>query len=231
MMLWARLTWQAPDPGGLVADLERRLEISSRPGGLVPGASLLDLGTALLEVRPWIHEGPADREYAAGRLLLEPVPGGEEPPGPGTGGAMTLAAFGWATVEVDRAERELDLWLGPPAGGEGGDEHLGARARLRRGAGLPGEWSIMLEPQREGRAAASLARDGEGPCAIYLRPAVGLAPWSQRARERRLRIGSERQGPLGRQVLLPGRPDGPHVIVTEGRSPLSPGSDAGTIAP
>jgi len=231
MTLWARLTWQVEDVAALAAGLERRLDVPSVPGGLVPGARLVDLGSAWLELRPWVREGPDDHPRPAGRLMLEPVEGGESPPATGAAIVMALAGFGWATVDLDRSERELSPWLGPRAGGEVADGHLGARVRLHRGLALPGEWSILLEPEREGRAAASLARDGEGPCAVYLRPVAGLDAWLGRAHQRDVRTGVVRGGPLGRQVLAPGPPAGPHVIVTEGRSRVSPGRDAGTIGP
>jgi len=243
MTLWARLTWQAKDPVAVAAELAQRLSVTVRPGGLVPGARRLGLGTAELEVRPWVREGPGDDPRAAGRLVLEPVPNGEEPPATGTEPEpLELVGLGWCTVELERAESELDPWLGPrpqgmPAGvevdGDGllADEHLGARARLREGAGLPGSWMVLLEPSTEGRAAAALARDGEGPCALYLRPAVGLDAWLDVARERGVTAGNHRDGPFGTQVLLTGSPAGPHVIVTEGRTPVSAAAEAGTIAP
>lgn len=234
MTLWARLTWQAREPAALAGELARRLEVTARPGGLVPGARLLRLGTAELEVRPWIREGPADGPRASGRLMLEPVPDGEEPPADDARDPVVLVGLGWATVELDRAEVELEMWLGPPAGGPGGaplDEHLGARARLRAGAGLPGAWTVLLEPSTEGRAAASLARDGEGPCALYLRPAAGLDAWVDAARERGVTSGSRAEGPFGAQVLLAAGPAGPHVIVTEGRSPVTETAPPGTIEP
>jgi hypothetical protein len=233
--LWARLTWQARDPDALAIDLARRLAVDTRPGGLVPGARLLDLGTAWLELRPWVREGPVDHPRTAGRLMLEPVPDGEVPPG--TSPALELVGLGWATVESDRAEAELAPWLGPRAGGEPLDETLGARARLRAGGGLPGSWTVILEPVTEGRAAASLARDGEGPCALYLAPAVGIDAWSAAARARGVTVGGPRPGPLGRQVLLAGgahgpglHAAGPHVIVTEAVRPMPDLGPAGTIA-
>jgi hypothetical protein len=230
--LWARLTWQAREPAALAAELAHRLGVPARPGGLVAGARLLGLATAVLEVRPWIREGPDDAPRAAGRLMLEPVPDGEDPPAPGPEpAAMALVGLGWATVELDRAETELDMWLGPRADGPLEDEHLGAGVRLRRGGGLPGAWTVLLEPSTEGRAAATLARDGEGPCALYLRPAAGLDPWLAAAVERGVTAGAQRDGPFGRQVLLAGGPAGPHLIVTEGRTPVSGPPAAGTIAP
>lgn len=259
MQLWARLTWQAKDPSALAGELARRLLVPARPGGLVPGARLLRLGTCELEVRPWIREGPDDDPRPAGRLMLEPVPNGEDGPDPAppdAPDAVVLLGLGWATVDLDRAEAELEMWLGPPpaglgtgdgdagAAGDGAgavaaagavgapvDEHLGARARLREGAGLPGAWTVLLEPSTEGRTAASLARDGEGPCALYLRPAAGLDAWVEAARARGVTVSALREGPFGDEVLLASGPSGPHVIVTEGRTPVSGAAAAGTIAP
>ena len=243
MTLWARLTWQAKDPAAVAGELAHRLSLAILPGGLVPGARRLDLGVAELEVRPWIREGPGDDPRTAGRLVLEPVPNGEEPPAAGGGaGPLLLVGLGWCTVELERAESELDPWLGPrPSGvppgvevdadGLGTDEHLGARVRLREGDGLPGAWMVLLEPSTEGRTAASLARDGEGPCALYLHPSIGLDAWLDAARERGVTASSQRDGPFGVQVLLAGSPAGPHVIVTEGRTPVSAAAETGTIAP
>jgi hypothetical protein len=256
MMLWARLTWQAADPVALATDLGQRLGIELRPGGLVAGASLLDLGTAVLEVRPWIREGPADRPTPWGRLVLEPVTGGEDPPGGGvaapeaagpggrmaeggrdTRGGLRLVAVGWATIDLDRAEDELDPWIGPALAtgrGDGEDAGLGARVRLRQAGSLPGDWLAFLEPSTEGRAAASLARDGEGPCALYLRPAGGLDAWLADAAERgvTVRKGLVSPGPLGRQAVLASGPAaGPHLVVVERGVPASTGSGASTIGP
>ena len=243
MTLWARLTWQAKDPAATAGELSRRLSVAVVLGGLVPGARRLGLGNAELEVRPWIREGPGDDPRAAGRLVLEPVPNGEEPPGTATGAEpLGLVGLGWCTVELERAELELDPWLGPrPSRTSPGveldrdgflaDEHLGARVLLREGAGLPGEWMVLLEPSTEGRTAASLARDGEGPCALYLRAASGLDAWLDAARDGGVTASSQRDGPFGVQVLLAGSPAGPHVIVTEGRTPVSAAAEAGTISP
>jgi hypothetical protein len=90
---------------------------------------------------------------------------------------------------------------------------------------------VLLEPSTEGRVAASLARDGEGPCALYLAPAAGLDAWVEAALERGVTVSARREGPFGAQVLLASGPSGPHVVVTEGRSPVSSAVAAGTIAP
>ena len=229
MTLWARLTWQASDARALATSLGERLGIPPRPGGLVRGAFLLRLGGCELEVRPWVSEGPRDMPRHEGRLMLEPVPNGEAAPEPAADDPLQLHALGWATVELDRAVAELDPWIGEAAPGprERQDPHLGARVVLRRGAGLPGVWTALLEPSTEGAVAASLARDGEGPCALYLRPAAGLVAWLAAAPAGE--GGQVREGPFGRQVLLRGAFSGPHLLVTEGLDPAAVNAATGTI--
>ena len=231
MTLWARLTWQAADAATLARELGELLGVAPRPGGLVRGAFLLRLGGCDLEVRPWIPEGPDDMPRREGRLMLEPVPNGEAAPEPAPGDPVVLHALGWATVELDRAEAELDPWLGPPAPGprERADPQLGARLRLRAGAGLPGTWTALAEPSTEGRTAASLARDGEGPFALYLRPAGGLQAWL--AGDQAGSVGATADGPFGAQGLVRGGFTGPQVLVTEGLDPSEPGPTPGTITP
>ena len=169
--------------------------------------------------------------------MLEPVPDGEEPPAADAGRTRWCwwASAGPRSSWTGR-RRSWRCGSARPAvaaraTGAARDEHLGARARLREGAGLPGAWTVLLEPSTEGRAAASLARDGEGPCALYLRPAAGLDAWLDAARERGVTVERAPEGPFGAQVLLAAGPAGPHVIVTEGRSPVSGRAPAGTIAP
>ena len=83
------------------------------------------------------------------------------PPAPGR-----PVALGWATVELDRAAHDLgaDLGLAPQAFRRGADSlALGARCRVARGALADGSALVVLEPMTEGRLAAILARNGEGP--------------------------------------------------------------------
>lgn len=216
---WARLTWQAGDPAALAAMLSHRLGL---PAGAVGGGGWrLDLGGEPLEVVPWRRESPRDEPSPAGRLVFEPLAGGGPVPLAVRGAPLTLVGVVWSTVELDRAEAELDPWLSAadPAHGDGdapADQHLGAHARRRRSTALPGGALVLEEPSTEGRLAASLARDGEGPCALLLAPADGLAAWTADARRRGVAVSARRPGPLGPAVLLPGQIlAGPHLVIVE----------------
>ncbi len=124
---------------------------------------------------------------------------------------LPLAGIGWGTVEAERAQRELDELLGTgdaaePAAAtawleQSRDAGLGARAWLRQAPppATTGPWLVLLEPDTEGRLAASLARHGEGVLAIYL----GSGSY---------RAGSPRPG---------GPVSGPHVVVLGGERPAT----------
>lgn len=250
MTRWARLTWQAADPAARAVDLGRRLGVTfAAPPALTDtsppaGSWVLRLGTADLEVVPWRRESASDAPLAAGRLVFEPIEDGGPDPEPSAAPPLTLVGVAWCTVELERAEAELEPWLVPaPAasatGDEGGgdngdlvDPHLGARTRVRGAPGLPGGVLVISEPVTEGRLAASLVRDDEGPCALYLRPTGGLAAWIAAARARRVTLSATRSGPFGRSVLLSGSPAaGPHVLLVDAPRPSSAGAPPGTIAP
>ena len=252
MTAWARLTWQAADPAALAADLEHRLGMLAEAGGLCTGALVMRLGDTDLDLVPWRREAPDDDPHAGGRLVFEPVElagvadeAAGDGAGHGAGGGgdadggemiranppMRLAGVGWATVELDRAEAELDPWLGPAVDREDGTEpHLGARTRTRRSMGLPGHTLVLAEPVTEGRLAASLARDGEGPCALYLEPADGLEAWLRAAVLRGVTVSPVRPGPLGPSVLIAGVPSGPHLVVVAGPEVVPHVAPGGTIA-
>lgn len=241
MMRWALLTWQAPDPDSLARTLARRLGVDPVPVAGRPWR--FALGGDELEVVPWRREGPGDEPVGDGRLVFEPVEAGVPEPEPDDGDVLRLAGIAWATVDLDRAEAELDPWLAPTgADGESPDAtsaldpHLGARVRVRTPAGLPGDRLLLAEPVTEGRLAASLARDDEGPCALYLRPRHGLEAWAAAARGRGVMATARRDGPLGPSVLvLGGAVTGPHLLVVEGLPPVSRTTSdttgTGTIAP
>jgi hypothetical protein len=140
-------------------------------------------------------------------------------------GPVSSVAVGWATVELDRAEADLRAARGDhgptgpreiePAVGIAADELLGARCRLL--ASSAGPPIVLLEPSTEGRLAASLARFGEGPIALYLRvPARVVARFRVVAPASGVHCSRPAAGPFGTAVLvLDGPPFGPHVVVTE----------------
>lgn len=221
----ARLTWQAADPAALAASLVRRLGVA-----VVPDRDRLaiPLVTVVLEVVPWRAEHGTDRPLRGGRLVLEPA--WEESDrtvvAPGAGDRLRLLGVAWCTVELERAERELAMWLesvgsGAAAAGSGADvadPHLGAVTRPRGAPQLPGGRVVLAEPTTEGRLAASLARDAEGPCGLYLASTGrdGLAGWSAAARGRGVTTARRAVGPFGAQVLVLGGPvAGPHLLVAE----------------
>lgn len=247
MTAWARLTWQALDRVTLAAELAMRLGPGAT-GRVDPrGAHVIRLGDGDLELVPWQRETADDDPRPAGRLVFEPVD--RDDPAPeadvdGEGGRdafvlaspmLRLAGVGWATVELDRAEAELEPWLDPVTAARDATDgtpepHLGGRTRVRRSPGLPGEALVLAEPVAEGRLAASLARDGEGPCALYLEPAEGLSAWRTAAATRGIVTSAVRPGPLGPSVLLPGASSGPHLIVVDRPPASSSAAPGGTIA-
>lgn len=80
-----------------------------------------------------------------------------------------VTAILWATVELDRAERELGAILGAPLAARPAprDDALGAAVRVARPFGqAPEPVLLLVEPDTEGRLAALLARHGEGIVAL-----------------------------------------------------------------
>jgi hypothetical protein len=99
------------------------------------------------------------------RVTLEGI-AADPPPAP----ASRLYAIGWATVELDRAERELtaELGLAPGTFIEAPDSGvLGAHCRVARDTFPGGVALAILEPSTEGRLSAALARHGEAPLAAW----------------------------------------------------------------
>jgi hypothetical protein len=240
----ARLTWQAADPAALAADLAERLGPGAeaeqeRAPTSDEGRSVLDLGAARLEVVPWRPEAADDHPRAAGRLVFEPLESVLEVvlaasgplPSTTTAPAFRLVGVAWATVDLERAADDLSMWLGPVRGVARRDPHLGARTAVHAAAGLPGDGIVLAEPDTEGRLAAVLARDGEGPAALYLRPAGGLAAWRTSAEARGVAVSSVAVGPLGSSAMLLLPVSGPQVILVDGHPGATAAADGGTIAP
>ena len=123
----------------------------------------------------------------------------------------TLVAIGWATVEIERAEMQLEAAIG-----DGGswaeaprDALLGARAAVYRSIAAASPLLVALEADTEGRLAASLARHGEGVAAAYVtvRPGTALAAGA---------FGIPAGGPLGRgRRLARGGIGEPSIIVLD----------------
>lgn len=117
----------------------------------------------------------------------------------GVGAEPRLIARIWATVDLDRAAGDLGL----PVQALASEPHLGAAVGLVRPPGGPP--IALLEPDTEGRLAATLARHGEGPAGAYLVAGRSLADEP-----------GVRNGPFGPSVLDRASPrDGPHLILVD----------------
>lgn len=128
--------------------------------------------------------------------------------------APRVLAVGWATVELDRAARELGDSLGVEFVAVEGSVHLGAACR-RSGTTVDGVHVLLLEPTTEGRLAATLACHAEGWAAAWLRDddAAGHAGsgggW--------IDVSAQRPGPLGPERLQLGAAiTGPHRLLVSG---------------
>jgi len=147
---------------------------------------------------------------------------------------LRLVADLWATVDLERALRERGR-SPDEAGAALVDPLLGARVVVivddittgdvpddaPGGVGPGGAAIALAEPTTEGRLAASLARNGEGPAGQYLAVPDGdtIEAYRGRAHAAGVAISRVEPGPFGRSVLLLGRPvAGPHVIVVDRRS-------------
>jgi hypothetical protein len=151
-------------------------------------------------------------------------------------GAEARRVFGWATVDTDRAERDLvrsfgrlsQAWSRDLAD----DTLLGARCRLIESR--PGLLEILLlEPVTEGRIAASLARYDEGVVVVYvLVPAARLMEVLRDLRASGLVLSGEGAGPFGPEWLVAGSPRwGAHLCIAEGQPEIAGRAGAATIEP
>lgn len=116
-------------------------------------------------------------------------------------------AVGWATVELDRAARELSHLLAAGAGFSQVASSVILGARCRSGlAAEPGLWIALLEPDTEGRLAGTLARNGEGWVATWVLAGPSGTP----------ALSAARPGPFGpERLLLGGSFSGTHRLVVE----------------
>ena len=148
---------------------------------------------------------PAELEEAI-RAMLDPAPGGYV-----TGRVLGL---GWATVDTERSANEFRMGIAGSGPFEPGPdvESIGARCavgRPLRSSATQGTVRIVLvEPITEGRLAATLARRGEGPAAVWIavedpRPDLVVS-----------RVST---GPFGPERLVIGGPlGGPHLLIVSG---------------
>lgn len=121
-----------------------------------------------------------------------------------------LVARIWATVDLDRALGTF----GVPGERLADDPLLGAAVVLIRPIG--GEAICLLEPNTEGRLAAGLARNGEGPAGSYVAALDDLDAVSVRAEADAISIRRAGAGPFGPCILVLDRPPaGPHLVLVE----------------
>ena len=116
----------------------------------------------------------------------------------------------WATVDRDRVLADLDV----AAERLVEDPHLGASVTLVQP--VDGDPIAILEPVTEGRLAATLARNGEGPAGEYVEAPLPLEAIGGAAAAAGLVVSRPADGPFGRSVIvLPGRPGGPFLVLVE----------------
>ena len=192
--------WTDPDPARL-ADRLRAIGLAPSTAGTIE----LDGGTVRLRRGPGLSRLTLVESRCRVDEPRKPI---DAPPGGARGGGVArarLLGVGIATVDAARflAERPgLDVVEAPD------DEILGARAWIAAGGRSR---LVVLEPSTEGRLAASLARVGEGPIALYLE-STAYAPGARIA-----------TGPVGRCRLLPGGDvAGPHLLIVEPSGTITP---------
>jgi hypothetical protein len=129
--------------------------------------------------------------------------------------AHEALAVGWATVDLERAVVELSHLLAPDAtfGSAPASVILGARCLVGPAAVGSGLRIVLLEPDTEGRLAATLARAGEGWAATWARDGTTATDARSKTGPR---LSVARPGPLGDERLrLGGPPAGPHRLFIE----------------
>jgi len=126
----------------------------------------------------------------------------------------------WATVELERALGDLgtvpdEAGAAALVDGAVEDPLLGARVIVVP-SDVDGLRIALAEPSTEGRLAATLVRNGEGPAGRYVLAPFGLAVVKARAAAAGLVVSSPAGGPFGPAVLVLGGPiAGPHLILVD----------------
>jgi hypothetical protein len=235
-----RVRWQSPDPATLAARLAERFGFMVHRVPVVvtggPAHWWIEFPSGRIEIGPTGAAGAWPRTFAPlaaddrlGEIAcdistddISLLDGRPELQGRHPNGIEDLLAVGWATVDLDRTVEQAGVAVAAAPN----DPILGARVRIARfgPASL-----VLLEPTTEGRLAASLARHGEGPVAIYLSVgAGGLIAATNALADRGEAVGPTQNGPFGPSVRLRGGPVwGPHLVLCQPR-PSRP-TAAGTI--
>jgi hypothetical protein len=127
-------------------------------------------------------------------------------------------AVGWATVELERAAVEVGAALRASSDTfvEGARTlALGARCRIAGDVPSAGISLVLLEPDTEGRLAATLARLDEGPAAIWLE-VENLADAVAAVHASGSITSPAQAGPFGAErLLLDGPHHGPYRLLVE----------------
>jgi hypothetical protein len=115
----------------------------------------------------------------------------------------------WATVEIERALR--DLGLAADLAGEAVDDPLlgawvvvvaDAERIVEEGAAAGAERIALAEPATEGRLAAFLARNGEGPAGRYVGVPLAIDIVAARGAGAGVALSRSGIGPFGRQIQI-----------------------------
>ena len=163
----------------------------------------------------WTSPGFRELLAALGLSIVDSERRAVFEPSPGSPVGAEVAAVGWATVELDRAEAELGSRLATTFEEAPRDALLGATVRRSLGAE---PLILLLEPDTEGRLSGGLARHGEGPIAVYLRLDAGAS--TALLAGLKTRAGT---GPFGpERVVLSGSPWGPFLLFVENSPPDEP---------
>jgi hypothetical protein len=197
----SRLAWLTPDPTTLARRLsELGFHVSPGPTG---GLDVVFPELCLAIERD--ADGSAERFAAfertshASRLSAAPSLQGHP------NGVTGVLAVGFASVDADRMAAQFAGAEFVPAAP---DDALGARARTDARAH---PHVTLLEPSTEGRLAAALARNDEGPVALYLAVEGLISPLLAS----RLRPPRRWPGGDAARLLAPARPWGPFVFLVE----------------
>ena len=129
---------------------------------------------------------------------------------------LRVVGTGIATVDLDQAEERIRATIAYRSITDGPEDVLlGARCRIvvvDEGPSL-----VLLEPNTEGRLAASLARYGQEPVVSYLTVHVANDDVVALAAAAGITLSKTAPGPLGTGRLVLGGPAwGPHLILVNG---------------